>query len=46
MVGEAASMPDPLTGNGVTSGIRHARHAIDAILAADHDCISTYRQRR
>ena len=25
MVGEAASMPDPLTGNGVTSGIRHAR---------------------
>jgi len=34
MVGEAASMPDPLTGNGVTSGIRHARHAVDAILAA------------
>ena len=34
MVGEAASMPDPLTGNGVTSGIRHARHAADAIVAA------------
>jgi flavin-dependent dehydrogenase len=34
MAGEAASMPDPLTGNGVTSGIRHARHAVDAILAA------------
>jgi flavin-dependent dehydrogenase len=34
MVGEAASMPDPLTGNGVTSGIRHARHAVDAILAS------------
>ena len=34
MVGEAASMPDPLTGNGVTSGIRHARHAVDAIVAA------------
>ena len=34
MVGEAAAMPDPLTGNGVTSGIRHARHAADAILAA------------
>jgi FADH2 O2-dependent halogenase len=34
MIGEAASMPDPLTGNGVTSGIRHARHAVDAILAA------------
>jgi flavin-dependent dehydrogenase len=32
MVGESASMPDPLTGNGVTSGIRHARHASDAIL--------------
>ena len=34
LIGEAASMPDPLTGNGVTSGIRHARHAVDAILAA------------
>jgi flavin-dependent dehydrogenase len=34
MVGEAASMPDPLTGNGVTSGIRHARHAADVIVAA------------
>jgi flavin-dependent dehydrogenase len=34
MCGESASMPDPLTGNGLTSGIRHARHAVDAILAA------------
>ena len=34
MAGEAASMPDPLTGNGVTSGIRHARHATDAIVAS------------
>jgi len=34
LVGEAASMPDPLTGNGVTSGIRHARHAVEAIRAA------------
>jgi flavin-dependent dehydrogenase len=34
MVGEAASMPDPLTGNGVTSAIRHARHASSAILHA------------
>jgi flavin-dependent dehydrogenase len=34
MIGEAAAMPDPLTGNGVTSGIRHARHASDAIMAA------------
>jgi flavin-dependent dehydrogenase len=34
MVGEAASMPDPLTGNGVTSGMRHARFATRAILRA------------
>ena len=34
MAGEAASMPDPLTGNGVTSGIRHARHASEAIVTA------------
>lgn len=34
MVGEAAAMPDPLTGNGVTSGLRHARHASAAIVAA------------
>ena len=34
MVGESASMPDPLTGNGVTSGIRHARYASDVIVGA------------
>jgi flavin-dependent dehydrogenase len=34
MAGEAASMPDPLTGNGVTSGIRHGRYVAEAILAA------------
>lgn len=34
MAGEAAAMPDPLTGNGVTSGIRHARHAAEAIVAS------------
>jgi len=45
MVGEAAAMPDPLTGNGVTSGIRHARHATDAILHADGDRIPTRRRR-
>jgi menaquinone-9 beta-reductase len=46
MVGEAASMPDPLTGNGFTSGIRHARHACEAIRAArEHDAF-TARQRR
>lgn len=34
MVGEAAAMPDPLTGNGVTSALRHARYAAAAIAAA------------
>jgi flavin-dependent dehydrogenase len=47
MVGEAASMPDPLTGNGVTSGIRHARHASDALLAVGTgDRISPSQRRR
>ena len=46
MIGEAASMPDPLTGNGVTSGIRHARHAVDAILSArNRDEIDARRRR-
>lgn len=45
MVGEAASMPDPLTGNGVTSGIRHARHACEAIRAAkDSDRLASPRR--
>lgn len=34
MVGEAAAMPDPLTGNGVTSAMRHARYAAAAIAGA------------
>ena len=34
MAGESASMPDPLTGNGLTSGIRHAQWATDEIRAA------------
>jgi hypothetical protein len=34
VTGEAASMPDPLTGNGVTSAIRHARYVTDAIREA------------
>jgi flavin-dependent dehydrogenase len=46
MVGEAASMPDPLTGNGVTSGIRHARHACEAIRAAGAGDAFSRRQRR
>jgi flavin-dependent dehydrogenase len=46
MVGEAASMPDPLTGNGVTSGIRHARHAAEAIAAAQTRDVLTGAQQR
>jgi 2-polyprenyl-6-methoxyphenol hydroxylase-like FAD-dependent oxidoreductase len=46
MVGEAAAMPDPLTGNGVTSGIRHARHASDAIVAAGGNDRLMERRRR
>jgi hypothetical protein len=46
MAGEAAAMPDPLTGNGVTSGIRHARHASDAIVAAAKDRLSKRQRRR
>ena len=46
MVGEAASMPDPLTGNGVTSGIRHARHACEAIRDAGARDTLTPRRRR
>jgi flavin-dependent dehydrogenase len=46
MAGEAASMPDPLTGNGVTSGIRHARHAAEAIAEAHTRGTLTDAQRR
>jgi flavin-dependent dehydrogenase len=46
MAGEAASMPDPLTGNGLTSGIRHARHAADAIASAHGRGTLTGAQRR
>jgi flavin-dependent dehydrogenase len=46
LVGEAGSMPDPLTGNGVTSGIRHARHACEAIRAADRGGAFTRQHRR
>jgi len=34
IAGEAASMPDPLTGNGVTSGMRHARYTAAVIAKA------------
>jgi flavin-dependent dehydrogenase len=46
LVGEAASMPDPLTGNGVTSGLRHARHAVEAICGAAGDGVLGWRARR
>jgi flavin-dependent dehydrogenase len=46
MVGEAASMPDPLTGNGVTSGMRHARYAAAAILRAGGQAEITGADRR
>lgn len=46
MIGEAASMPDQLTGNGVTSGMRHADHAVDAILTTGgHDELHVSRRR-
>jgi flavin-dependent dehydrogenase len=45
IVGEAASMPDPLTGNGVTSGIRHARHATEAIRRAGSGPLSAGQRR-
>ena len=37
MIGEAAAMPDPLTGNGVTSGMRHARFAAAALARAGEE---------
>lgn len=46
LVGEAAAMPDPLTGNGFTSGIRHARHTADAIGAATNGTLTPAQRRR
>ncbi|MEO8083805.1 MAG: NAD(P)/FAD-dependent oxidoreductase [Ardenticatenales bacterium] len=46
MVGEAASMPDPLTGNGVTSAMRHARYAAAVIAKAGAEAAIPARQRR
>ncbi len=34
LLGEAASLPDPLTANGVTAAFRHARHAAEFIQAS------------
>ena len=34
VVGEAASMVDPMTSNGVTAALRHAREAADLIIRA------------
>jgi 2-polyprenyl-6-methoxyphenol hydroxylase-like FAD-dependent oxidoreductase len=46
LAGEAASMPDPLTGNGVTSALRHARYIAEAIQAAgdNHEIATAHRR--
>ena len=36
LIGEAASLPDPLTANGVTAAFRHAQEA-SALIVAAHD---------
>jgi menaquinone-9 beta-reductase len=46
MMGEAASVPDPLTGNGVTAAFRHAEEACEMIQAArGRDSFSRWRRR-
>ncbi len=45
IVGEAASMPDPLTSNGVTAALRHAQAATHFMQkASDADRLSTLQQ--
>lgn len=46
MMGEAASVPDPLTGNGVTAAFRHAEEACELIRAAQGSTSFSRRQRR
>ncbi len=46
MVGEAASLPDPLTANGVTAAFRHAAEGVKFILESNHRGTLTARQRR
>jgi hypothetical protein len=46
MVGEAASLPDPLTANGVTAAFRHAQDATEAIRASVRRGSLTKRQQQ
>lgn len=46
IVGEAASLPDPLTANGFTAAFRHAREGTSFILASNQSGSLTARQRR
>jgi flavin-dependent dehydrogenase len=46
MVGEAASLPDPLTANGVTAAFRHAAEGVKFILESNDRGTLTARQRR
>jgi flavin-dependent dehydrogenase len=46
MVGEAASLPDPLTANGVTAAFRHAAEGVKFILESNDHGTLTARQRR
>ena len=46
MVGESASFLDPLTSNGVTSALRHARYAVDFVKDSLERGTLSKRQRR
>ena len=46
MMGEAASVPDPLTGNGVTAAFRHAEEACEIIQASQGRASFSRRHRR
>jgi hypothetical protein len=46
MVGEAASLPDPLTANGVTAAFRHAAEGVKFILESQGRGALTPHQRR
>jgi flavin-dependent dehydrogenase len=46
IVGEAASLPDPLTANGFTAALRHAREGVNFILASHQSGSLTARQRK
>jgi len=46
MVGEAASLPDPLTANGVTAAFRHAAEGVKFIVQSNERGELTARQRR